>query len=310
MTSPRAALVAAALLAVGFAEGRTAGAATHRYGGLTVDVQDADAFPGGVVVVRLSSRRPLRGIVYGILDGRRCPAFPAGGGLRALVPVPVTHPAGRTTLGVEIRSGGGRRRYAVPLAVAARAYPRREIVLPDAKRALAESPGAVRDGRLLLHHLRTVTPRQEWRGPFRAPVAIAPAESFGSPQAYAGAAAVESTTDAIHGEYHRGLDYLVPAGTGVLAPAAGTVLFAGNLLLSGRTVVINHGQGLLSVLAHLGEARVRTGEWVDGGRLVGSSGESGIAAGPQLHWAVYLHGVAIDPRVTEKLDSFRNVSIR
>jgi hypothetical protein len=292
--------VAAALLASALLEGRAAGAATHRYGGLTVDVQDADAFPGGVVVVRLSSRRPLRGIVYGILDGRRCPAFPSGGGWRALVPVPVTFPPGRTTLGVEIRSGGGRRRYAAPLTIAARVYPPREIVLPEEKRALAEMPGAVRDGRLLLHHLRTVTPRQEWRGPFRAPVEIAGATSFGSPQTYTGATAVESTADAVHGEYHRGLDYLVPAGTAVRAPAAGTVLFAGNLVLTGRTIVINHGQGLLSVLAHLGESRVRQGEWLDGGRIVGMSGESGIAAGPQLHWAVYLHGVAIDPRVTER----------
>ena len=73
------------------------------------------------------------------------------------------------------------------------------------------------------------------------------------------------------------------------------------LALSGRTVVIDHGLGLLSVFSHLAEAGVRQGEWIDAGRIVGTSGESGIAAGPHLHWAVYLHGVAIDPRVTERL---------
>ena len=159
----------------------------------------------------------------------------------------------------------------------------------------------MRDGRLLLQYLRTVSPRQEWRGAFRPPVDVPPAPSFGSPQTYAGMAAVESRMDAIHGEYHRGLDYDVAPGTTVKAPAAGTVLFSGTLALSGRTVVVDHGLGLLSVFSHLAEAGVRQGEWIDAGRTVGTSGESGIAAAPHLHWAVYLLGVAIDPRVTERL---------
>jgi len=277
-----------------------AGAAIHRYQGLTVEVDDADAFPGGMVSVKLVSRRPLRGVVYGILDGRRCPGFATRGGVRALVPVPVTYASGRATLGVEIRSRGGRRRYAVPVTIAAREYPRREIVLPDVKRAVADMPAGVRDGRFLLQQLRTVSPRQHWSGAFRAPVDVPPGDSFGAPQTYVGAPAVESTTDAIHGEYHRGLDYDVAAGTMVAAPAAGTILFSGVLALSGRTIVLDHGQGLLSVLSHLGEARVRQGEWVDAGRVLGVSGDSGIAAAPHLHWGLYLHTVAIDPRVTAR----------
>ena len=160
---------------------------------------------------------------------------------------------------------------------------------------------SVRGGRLLQQYLRTVSPRQEWRGAFQPPVDVPPVPSFGSPQTYAGMAAVESRMDAIHGEYHRGLDYDVAPGTMVKAPAAGTVLFSGTLALSGRTVVVDHGLGLLSVFSHLAEAGVRQGEWLDTGRTVGTSGETGIAAAPHLHWAVYLLGVAIDPRVTERL---------
>jgi murein DD-endopeptidase MepM/ murein hydrolase activator NlpD len=180
-------------------------------------------------------------------------------------------------------------------------YPPRETFLSDAKREMVATPASGRDGRLLLQYLRTISPRQEWRGAFQPPVDVPPEPSFGSPQTYAGASAVESRMDAIHGEYHRGLDYGVAPGTTVKAPAAGTVLYAGMLALSGRTVVIDHGLGLVSVLSHLAEAGVRQGEWVDAGRTVGTSGESGIAAGPHLHWAVYLLGVAIDPRVTERL---------
>jgi murein DD-endopeptidase MepM/ murein hydrolase activator NlpD len=293
---------AAVFLALALALPWTAAhAASHRYRGLTIEVGDADAFPGGVITVELVSRRPVRGEVYGILDGRRCPAFWTAGGLRALVPVPVTHPAGRTTLGIEIRNSRGRQRFAVPVTIASRAYPARETVLPDAKRAIAATPASVRDGRLLQQYLRTVSPRREWRGAFRPPVDAPPAASFGSPQTYAGMSGVESRMDAIHGEYHRGLDYDVAAGTAVKAPAAGTVLFAGTLALSGRTVVVDHGHGLLSVFSHLAATAVRQGERIETGRVVGASGESGIAAAPHLHWAVYLLGVAIDPRVTERL---------
>ena len=299
MTRP--AFLAAAVTVLLSVPTAQAARATRGARGLSIEVDQADAFPGGMLTVRLSSRRPLRGIVYGILDGRRCPAFWTRDGLRALVPVPVTHPPGPTTLGVEIRAGGGRRRFAVPITFAARAYTPRETVLSDAMRAMVAMPASVRDGRLLQQYLRTVSPRQEWSGPFRPPVDVPPAASFGSPQTYAGMAAVESRMDAIHGEYHRGLDYDVAPGTTVKAPAAGTVLFAGTLALSGRTVVVDHGHGLLSVFSHLAEAGVRAGEWLDAGRAVGTSGESGIAAAPHLHWAVYLLGVAIDPRVTERL---------
>jgi len=276
-------------------------AAARGAGGVSISVDDASAYPGGLIIVRLTSRRGVRGIVYGILDGRRCPAFWSRDGLRAMVPVPVTFRPGRVTLGVEIRSGGGRQRYAVPVTIAPRAYPERLVFVPDAKRPVAETPTTVRDGRLLLQYLRTVSPRQAWSGPFRPPVDVPPAASFGSPQSYAGLSAIESTTDSIHGEYHRGLDYDVVEGTTVKAPAPGTVLFAGPLALSGRTVVVDHGHGLLSVFSHLAESAVRQGEWVDTGRAIGTSGESGLAAVPHLHWAVYLHGVAIDPRVTERL---------
>jgi murein DD-endopeptidase MepM/ murein hydrolase activator NlpD len=276
-------------------------AATARFRGMSVEVDEADAFPGGMLTVRLVARRPIRGEVQAILDGRRCPAFWTRRGLRVLVPVPVTHPSGPATLGVEIRSGGGRRRFAIAITIAPRVYPPRETVLPDAKRERVAMPASVRDGRLLHQYLRTVSPRQEWRGAFQPPVDVPPAASFGSPQTYAGMAAVESRIDAIHGEYHRGLDYDVVPGTTVKAPAAGKVLFAGTLALAGSTVVVDHGHGLLSVFSHLAETGVRQGESLDTGRTIGTSGESGIAATPHLHWAVYLFGVAIDPRVTERL---------
>lgn len=272
---------------------------TRRVGRLTVTVDDASAYPGGLVTVRIRSSRPM-GVVHAILEGRRCPFLLTRRGMRALVPVPIGARPGPTPLGIEVRGRRGRQRFAMQVTVVERKYASRSVVLPEVKKAMLSMPRGVRDGRLVQLYLRTETPRQEWTGPFRAPVAAQPDPSFGCPQTYGAAAPVEAKTDAIWGEYHRGVDYLVPVGTPVSSPAAGNVLFAGSLLLTGETVVLDHGQGVVSVFYHLASTPVRHGEWIDAGAPLGLTGETGIAAAPHLHWGVYVHGAPVDPHVTER----------
>jgi murein DD-endopeptidase MepM/ murein hydrolase activator NlpD len=108
---------------------------------------------------------------------------------------------------------------------------------------------------------------------------------------------VEGLTDSTYGERHRGLDYAVPAGTPVLAPAEGTVILAERLALTGETLVLDHGQGVMSAFFHLGRLDAASGQPVARQAALGLSGDSGIAWAPHLHWAVYVHGVAVDPRV-------------
>ena len=273
--------------------------ATRRVGRLTVSIDESSAYPGGLVSVRLRSA-PRFGVVHAILEGRRCPFLPSHRGMRALVPVPVDAPPGPTTLGIEVSAGRGRQRFALQVTVAERIYSARSVMLPEVKKAMLTLPIGVRDGRLVQLSLRTVSKKQEWSGPFRAPLPAPPEPSFGCPQTYDAPPPVEAKTDAIWGEYHRGLDYRVPAGTPVSSPAAGSVLFAGPLLLTGETVVLDHGQGVVSVFYHLASTPVRRGDWIEGGAPVGLTGETGIAAVPHLHWGVYVHGVAVDPHVTER----------
>jgi len=63
------------------------------------------------------------------------------------------------------------------------------------------------------------------------------------------------------------------------------------------TVVIDHGQGVLSVLQHLSRVDVGVGQTVPAAAVVGLSGDTGLAPAPLLQWRVYLHGVAVDPTV-------------
>ncbi len=264
-----------------------------RVGNVTFTADPSQAFPGGVVVVRLSSKRPL-GAAYAIIDGRRVPFYLAGGP-RALVPIPLTAVAGPTTLGVEILGRRGRQRIPLAVTIEPRSYPPRTVAIPEGKRALLRQPTVVRDGRHLLSLVRTENP--EVPGTLRPPVTIGSGLGFGSPQTWLGGSPVESMLDSLYGEGHRGRDFEVPLGTVVTAPAAGTVLFAASFTLAGNTVVIDHGQGVVSALFHLQEIAVRVGDRVQAGERIGLSGDSGIAPSPQVHWRTYLHGIGVDPDV-------------
>ena len=188
----------------------------------------------------------------------------------------------------------------MPITVAARSYPPRVVVIPEWLRGLLSSPRRVRDSRRLLLTLRTVSALQQWRGAFQPPVDVPPSTSFGSPRTYIGGSPVEGMMDSVYGEYHRGLDYDVPEGTTVQAPAAGTVLLAGPLALTGNTVVLDHGQGVVSVFYHLSRIDVVPGQPLEGRAPLGLSGESGLAVAPHVHWGVYVSGVAVDPHVLDE----------
>jgi murein DD-endopeptidase MepM/ murein hydrolase activator NlpD len=261
---------------------------------VTFRVDASQAFPGGVVVVRLAARGRI-GAAWALLDGRRAPFYPDRGVPRALVPVAAAAEAGPATLGVELAARGGAQRIAIPITIAARESRHRYVFLPEEKRALVGHPEVGHDARRLLAVLRTESKEP---APARLlPPVGATGTGFGEPRTHTGAAEVESRIDGLQGERHRGLDYPVPVGTPVRAPGPGTVLFAGTLTLSGETVVIDHGQGVVSVLQHLSRVDTRVGDVVPPAAVVGLSGMTGLATAPMLQWRVYLHGVAVDPTV-------------
>lgn len=128
-------------------------------------------------------------------------------------------------------------------------------------------------------------PEREWSGKFRPPVDAAVSDIFGTRRTFNGQ--VQSK--------HQGLDYAVPSGTPVSAVNAGTVLLAGPLYFEGNCVVLDHGQGLLTLYLHLSEVRVKQGDRIKGGEEIGLSGGTGRATGPHLHLAVRWQGVYLNP---------------
>lgn len=133
--------------------------------------------------------------------------------------------------------------------------------------------------------LNRVSPEREWSGQFVAPAEAAISDVFASERIFNGKTSSP----------HLGLDFRVPSGTPVEAMNDGTVLLARPLYFEGNFVVLDHGQGLLTLYLHLSEFKVKEGDLVKRGQEIGLSGGTGRATGPHLHVAVRWQGTYLDP---------------
>lgn len=137
----------------------------------------------------------------------------------------------------------------------------------------------------------TSDPDPLWSGPFQAPAQTETSGVFGSARVYNG----------VKKSQHLGLDFRASIGTPVHATNSGTVILARPLYFEGNCVMLDHGQGLVTIYMHLSEFKVKEGEKVAAGQLIALSGGTGRSTGPHLHFAVRWRGEYLDPRTLLEL---------
>ena len=142
--------------------------------------------------------------------------------------------------------------------------------------------------------LGTLSPEKLWTGKFRFPVdgsllndTIGFSSYFGNRRSY---------NNGLFNSFHGGLDFRVVLMTfNIYAPAPGRVVYAGPMAIRGNTTFIDHGQGVYSGYAHQSEFKVKVGDLVQAGQIIGSIGSTGRVTGPHLHWDVWVNGNQVDP---------------
>lgn len=212
----------------------------------------------------------------------------------ALAGVDVEGATGLSTLAVTAHEPGGAR--VVSLGVDIRPAHYRTTRLTVAPRFTTPSAAQLRrieaEKQLKNKIFSSSADRPLWRGNFRAPVRSAPTDSFGSRRLFNGEIA----------SVHKGMDFHARTGTPVRADNSGVVVLARHLYFEGNIVVIDHGLGLFTMDMHLSRIRVREGEHVKTGQLLGLSGATGRVTGPHLHWAVRWQGAYLDPAILLRMN--------
>ena len=94
---------------------------------------------------------------------------------------------------------------------------------------------------------------------------------------------------------HSGMDIAADEGVPVIAPGKGKVIELGNFFFSGKLIYVDHGQGMISLFAHLSEINVELGQQINKGDVIGKVGETGRVTGPHLHWSLGLNNTWVDP---------------
>jgi murein DD-endopeptidase MepM/ murein hydrolase activator NlpD len=137
-----------------------------------------------------------------------------------------------------------------------------------------------------------------WSGAFERPVPQDANSAFGS----------RSIFNDQPRSPHSGADFSSPAGTPVHAPNAGRIVLARDLYFTGNTVIVDHGLGLFSLMAHLSAIDVHERDVVKTGQVLGAVGATGRVTGAHLHWAIRVNGARVDPlSVIEVLKGVKEV---
>src|SRR4029077_5510415 len=174
----------------------------------------------------------------------------------------------------DVRVRGGRYPFSTIKVPPAFVEPPKEAL------ALVEAADAAKK-----HAFATTSPEPLWSGPFQRPAEAETSGVFGTARVVNG----------VQKAQHKGLDFRASIGTPVHATNSGTVIVARPLYFEGNCVMLDHGQGLVTIYMHLSEFKVKEGEKVAAGQLIALSGGTGRSTAPHLHFAVRWRGEYLDP---------------
>jgi murein DD-endopeptidase MepM/ murein hydrolase activator NlpD len=244
--------------------------------------------PGELVVLTVATIEPARVLHVRAFDKTFLPFATDGDGRTWKVLVGIDLDVKPGTYSVSISTDAAAPARAThTLVVRAKAFPTRRLTVDEA--FVNPPPAALeriqQDARDLEQVWNGSAAERLWTSGFVRPVPDESNSAFGTRSVFNGQPRSP----------HGGADFLSPAGRRIASPNAGRIAIARDLYYTGNTVIIDHGLGLFSMLAHLSVINVREGDVVKAGQVLGEVGATGRVTGAHLHWAVRLNGTRVDP---------------
>ncbi len=239
--------------------------------------------PGGVAVICVGrAPDPAPRVAF---DGQRVLVARAGDAWQAVVGLPLSLQPGAYELTVLDGETSAR---VIRFDIGARAYETQRLTLANRRQVEPEPADLVRIAReqeSLLQAFSTWTDSAPDTLAFELPSAGRVSSGFGLKRFFNNEPR----------QPHNGVDIAAAAGTPIAAPAAGTVLETRDYFFNGLTVILDHGEGLVTMYNHLSRIDVAKGARVARGERIGAVGRTGRVTGPHLHWTVSLNNARVDP---------------
>lgn len=241
----------------------------------------ASSVPGGIALIPLGS---AAGKPQAWLGEQQVLVASDRGQWVAVVGLPLDTQPGT----LELKAAVNGKTEILRFEVSSKDYPEQRITLKD-KSKVDLSPSDLARAEREIAEIKSY--KLHWRDvpeadlDFIMPVHGEPGSSFGLRRFFNGEPRLP----------HSGMDVVVSRGTPVKAVAQGRVLAVGDFFFNGKTVFIDHGNGLITMYCHLDRFMVNAGDSIAKGQVIALSGKTGRATGPHLHWSVILNGAMVNP---------------
>lgn len=179
--------------------------------------------------------------------------------------------------------------YEALLVIEERSFGVQHLIISDTVAANTRNEAASAEYAKYFTPSRYVShPSQLWEGEFIKPVEGRLTTAYGL---------MRTVNNELTSYRHSGLDLAAPTGTPIKASNSGKIVLSMNLIMTGETIVIDHGLGFFTVYFHLDRRDVFEGDMVSKGEIIGTVGSTGFSTGPHLHWTTSYYSTNIDPDI-------------